>query len=88
MAIAIVYGVGTLVGGAIGPLLFGALIATKSPLSIFYGYAVGAGAMIVGAAIEWWLGIEAAGLKLEDVAAPLSVIATFPPAQGPRPEMA
>ena len=72
MAIAIVYSVGTLVGGAIGPLLFGALIATKSPTSIFYGYAIGAVAMIAGAAIEWWLGVEAARKRLEDVALPLS----------------
>ena len=76
MAIAIVYSVGTLVGGAVGPLLFGALIATKSPASIFYGYTIGALAMLAGAAIEWTLGIEAANRKLEDVAAPLSVLAS------------
>ncbi len=75
MAIAIVYSVGTLVGGAVGPLLFGALIATKSPTSIFYGYAIGAIAMIAGGAIEWWIGVEAARQRLEDVAIPLSATA-------------
>lgn len=72
MAIAIVYSVGTLVGGAVAPLLFGALIATKAPIAIFYGYTIGAVAMLVGGAIEWWLGIEAAGKRLEEIAAPLS----------------
>lgn len=76
MAIAIVYSVGTLVGGAVGPLLFGALIATKQPASIFYGYTIGAVAMLAGGAVEWWYGIEAARLRLEDVAAPLSVRTT------------
>ena len=71
-AIAIVYSAGTLIGGAVAPLLFGALIATKAPSAIFYGYAVGALAMLVGAATEWWLGVEAAGKRLEDIAAPLS----------------
>jgi len=86
IAIAIVYSVGTLVGGAVAPLLFGALIATKQPSAIFYGYAAGAFAMLVGAAIEWWLGFEAAGKRLEEIAAPLGALPT--PARAPRPETA
>jgi len=88
MAIAIVYSVGTLVGGAIAPLLFGALIATKQPSAIFDGYAIGAVAMIVGAAIEWWLGVEAARRKLEDIAAPLGATGGLSAARGPQPETA
>jgi MFS family permease len=42
LAIAIVYAVGTLVGGAYAPTFFGALIATKSVTSIVYGYTVAA----------------------------------------------
>ena len=59
MAIALVYAIGTLAGGALAPALFGALIATKSPGSVFDGYLVGALAMIAAAAIELTLGIEA-----------------------------
>ncbi|GAC1490482.1 MAG: MFS transporter [Vulcanimicrobiaceae bacterium] len=89
MAIAIVYSVGTLVGGAVGPLLFGALIATKSPMSIFVGYAIGASAMLGGAAVQWWFGVEAARMRLEDVAAPLSASrAIASRARGPQPETA
>jgi MFS family permease len=72
MAIAIVYAVGTLAGGALAPALFGALIATKSPGRVFDGYIVGAVAMIVAAAIELAYGVEAAGKRLEEIAAPLS----------------
>jgi MFS family permease len=71
MAIAIVYAVGTLAGGVAAPALFGALIATKQPKMVFIGYAIGAVAMIAAAAVQWFFGIEAAGKKLEDVAAPL-----------------
>ena len=72
MAIAVVYSIGTLAGGVLAPALFGALIATKQPRMVFVGYAIAAVAMLAAAAIEWLFGIEAAGKKLEDVAAPLS----------------
>lgn len=70
-AIALVYAVGTLAGGALAPALFGALIATKSAVSILAGYALGAVAMFGAAAIEVRFGVEAARRSLEDVAAPL-----------------
>ncbi len=76
IAIALVYSVGTLVGGAIAPLLFGALIATKQPSAILLGYAIGALAMLAAAAIEWAFGVEAAGKRLEEIAAPLSAAVT------------
>jgi MFS family permease len=70
-AIALVYSVGTLAGGALGPAFFGALVATKRPAAVFVGYAVAAVLMIAAACVQWWFGVEAAGKKLEDVAAPL-----------------
>jgi MFS family permease len=70
-AIAIVYAVGTLVGGAAAPALFGRLIATKDPAHVFVGYAIGAGAMLVAAVVQWYFGVEAAGKSLEEVAPPL-----------------
>jgi MFS family permease len=72
MAIALVFGIGTLAGGALAPALFGALIATKSPERVFEGYLLGAAAMLVAAVVQLLYGVEAARQKLEDVAAPLS----------------
>lgn len=72
MAIAFVYAVGTLAGGSAAPLLFGALIATHSSTNVFYGYLLGAGLMIIGGLVEAFLGVDAEGKALEEVAAPLS----------------
>ncbi|HVA28663.1 MAG TPA: MFS transporter [Candidatus Baltobacteraceae bacterium] len=68
LAIAVVYAIGTLVGGAAAPTLFGALIATKSADAVFHGYLVGAAAMIAAALVELLMGVEASGRLLEDVA--------------------
>jgi MFS family permease len=76
MAIALVYSVGTLVGGAVAPSFYGRLIATKQPSMVLVGYAVAAALMLAAAAIELRYGVEAAGKKLEDVAAPLSATAS------------
>jgi len=67
-AIAIVYAIGTLIGGAAAPSLFGALIATKSAHAVFDGYLIGSGAMLAAAAIELRFGVEAAQRMLEEVA--------------------
>jgi MFS family permease len=72
MAIALVYAAGTFAGGALAPALFGALIATKSPDRVFDGYLLGALVMLIAAAVELRFGVEAAGLRLEEIAAPLS----------------
>jgi MFS family permease len=72
LAIAIVYAVGTLVGGAIAPSLFGALIATHEPLRVFYGYAFAAVLMIFGGTVAALFGVSAEGRNLEDIARPLS----------------
>lgn len=53
------------------PWLYGMLIET-SATSVFYGYLVGGGMMLLGAAIELWLGVKAEGQSLEELAPPLS----------------
>jgi MFS family permease len=58
--------------GVAAPWLYGMLIET-SATSVFYGYLVGGGMMLLGAAIEVWLGVNAEGRSLEQLAAPLSV---------------
>jgi hypothetical protein len=66
------YALGTLLGGVTGPFLFGQLIGTGSEWAVAGGY-IGAAALMIGAAVsEAFLGIEAAGKSLEDVARPLS----------------
>ncbi len=57
--------------GVAAPWLYGMLIET-SATSVFYGYLAGGGMMLLGAAIELWLGINAEGKSLEQLATPLS----------------
>jgi MFS family permease len=78
MAIAFFYAIGTFVGGFIGPLLFGVLIQTATPINVFYGYLVGAVLMMGAGLVEAVWGIEAARRSLEEVAAPLSLAAFRP----------
>ena len=73
LAIASFYALGTLIGGAASPLLFGALIATGSAWALSAGYGVAAALMLVAAAMEVALGVDAEGKSLESLAAPLSV---------------
>jgi len=40
--------------------------------SVFYGYLLGAGLMLVGAVVELVLGVKAEGRSLEQIATPLS----------------
>lgn len=40
-AIAYIYAVGTLVGGALAPYIFGLLIQTQAAQNVFFGYLVG-----------------------------------------------
>jgi MFS family permease len=59
--------------GALGPVIYGALIGTgESRGPLFYGYLLGAGVMIVGGLVAAFLGVSAEGKSLEDVATPLS----------------
>jgi MFS family permease len=70
-AIAVFYAIGTLIGGVGAPLLFGELIATGSKAHVAEGWALGAVLMLFAAAMEAWIGVEAAGQSLEAVSKPL-----------------
>jgi len=72
MAIAFFYAFGTALGGISGPAIFGGLIQSGKPSALFVGFALGALLMIGAGLVELWLGVEAAGRELEDIAAPLS----------------
>jgi MFS family permease len=62
--------------GSLGSHLYGHLIGTgQNPTRLFWGYILGAGMMILGGVVEIFLGVNAEGKALEDVAKPLSVIA-------------
>jgi Na+-driven multidrug efflux pump len=59
--------------GALGPVIYGALIGQgedRGPL--FGGYLLGAGVMIVGGLVAAAIGVSAEGKSLEDIATPLS----------------
>jgi MFS family permease len=70
-AISIFYAVGTLTGGVGAPLLFGHLIETGSRTMVSKGYVAGGLFMLVGAAAEVLLGVDAARRSLESIASPL-----------------
>jgi sugar phosphate permease len=78
-------------GGVVAPWLFGHLIGgannthvSTGPLTI--GYLIGAGIMIVGGLVAWFIGVNAERQSLEDIATPLSVSGT--PRGGISPEPA
>ncbi len=61
--------------GAFGTHWYGHLIGNGTDRnSLFVGYMVGAGAMILGGVVAIFFGVNAEGKALEDVATPLSVI--------------
>jgi MFS family permease len=65
--------------GFVGTHLYGHLIGTgKDPNSLYWGYLLGAGAMILGGVVAAFLGVAAEGKSLEDVARPLGVIGKPP----------
>ena len=76
LAIAFFYAVGTGLGGIIGPVLFGHLIATKRPIDMTIGYLIGAGLMLAAGLVEVFLGVDAERQSLEDIATPLSSVAS------------
>ncbi len=72
LAIAVFYALGTLIGGAAAPALFSWLIGLGSAWALSAGYGVAGLLMLVGAGMEVWLGVDAEGKSLEDIAVPLS----------------
>jgi MFS family permease len=72
LAIALFYAAGTAVGGVAAPWLFGILIGSGSRDAVSNGYALGAVLMLIAAAVEAWLGVDAERKSLERIAPPLS----------------
>jgi sugar transport protein len=72
LCIAFFYAVGTGLGGAVGPLLFGALINTKHVTPVFWGYVLAAGLMVASGVVAAFLAVDAEGKQLEDIATPIT----------------
>ena len=73
--------------GAVGPILFGALIgAGNNPSRLFIGYAIGGGLMIVGGIVELLLGVAAERKELEQIARPLTAVTATQVPRAPMPE--
>jgi len=72
--------------GAVGPILFGALIgAGNNPSRLFIGYAIGGGLMIVGGIVELLLGVAAERKELEQIARPLTAVTATQVPRAPMP---
>jgi MFS family permease len=76
LAIAFFYAVGTGIGGIVGPVLFGNLIATKRLFPMSIGYLIGGCLMFAAGIVEIVLGIDAERRSLESIAEPLSATGT------------
>ncbi|MGP0093411.1 MAG: MFS transporter [Xanthobacteraceae bacterium] len=72
LAIACFYALGTGLGGAGAPWLFGQLIGTDSRWAVAAGYLIAAALMVAAAGTEQKLGVDAERRPLESIAAPLS----------------
>ncbi|HYZ29953.1 MAG TPA: MFS transporter, partial [Thermoleophilaceae bacterium] len=72
MCIAFFYAVGTGLGGAVGPLLFGALINTKHVTPVFWGYMLAAALMAAAGVVAALLAVDAEQKQLEDIATPIT----------------
>lgn len=86
MAIAFFFALGTGIGGAGAPALFGLLIQTGSRLNLFYGYLAAAFLMILAGITELLLGVRAERKSLEEIAQPLSTDSTLNPAAKQAPK--
>jgi MFS family permease len=72
MAIAFFYAVGTGIGGAIGPVLYGSLIDPAHPGKLAVGFFIAAGLMAAAGIVEAVLGVPAEQKSLEEIAEPLT----------------
>jgi MFS family permease len=92
LCIAVFYAVGTGTGGVVGPLLFAKLIESGKLSHVFVGFAIGAGAMMLGGLAELAFGVKAEGQSLENIAKPLtaedSPASARPGPQAPAPSAA
>jgi MFS family permease len=73
-AIAYIYAVGTLVGGALAPYIFGLLIQTHAAENVFWGYLFGSFLIILGGLAEVFFGVDSERKSLEQVARPLTAL--------------
>jgi MFS family permease len=61
--------------GAFGPWIYGLLIGNgQDHFKLFIGYMLGAAIMVIGGVVEVFLGVNAEGHSLEDIASPLSAV--------------
>ncbi|HEU5226755.1 MAG TPA: MFS transporter [Ktedonobacteraceae bacterium] len=74
LAIALFYSISTAAGGALAPLLFGALIQSGKSVNVFYGDLVGAALMAIAGVIAIFFAVNAERQSLESVARPLSFV--------------
>jgi hypothetical protein len=72
MCIAFFYAIGTGVGGAAGPLIFGALVNTKHVTPMFWGFTLGAFLMAAAGVVAAFLAVDAEGKQLEEIATPVT----------------
>ncbi|MDX6481921.1 MAG: hypothetical protein QOG85_2431 [Gaiellaceae bacterium] len=72
LAIAFFYALGTGIGGIIGPLLFGNLIASGKRSEVAVAFFIGAAVMALGGLAEIFFGVKAEQVPLEDIAKPLT----------------
>jgi MFS family permease len=72
LAIAFFYAVGTGLGGIVGPLLFGAVVASNDRAQVATVFLIGAAVMALGGIAELLLGVRAERASLEDIAKPLT----------------
>ncbi len=72
LAIALFYAIGTVIGGAAAPWLFGVLIEIGGRVPLAAGYIGAAILMLVAAVVALKLGIDAENKSLETIAPPLS----------------
>ncbi|GHO58032.1 MFS transporter [Ktedonobacter robiniae] len=72
MVIALFYAIGTGVGGAFAPFIFGLLIQTNQPVILSYGYYAGALFMAAAGVVAIFFGVDAERKSLESIAKPFS----------------
>ena len=70
--VAFFYAIGTGVGGIVGPLMFGSFIESGDRALVGTGFLIAVGVMAVGGIAEIFLGVDAEGRSLEDIAAPIT----------------
>jgi MFS family permease len=69
MAIGVFYAFATLVGGVGAPALFGAIVDSREPMQLFYGYALAAVLMLIAALVARKYGVDAERRSLEEITA-------------------